>query len=718
MGYFVTESEIADKNKDIGSALAFALFLGIFGAHRFYLRRYVTGWIILLSIFITAWQSLWVVIPLVIIEFIQLAVISDRIKKQRASDVLSLLSTNNSEHTGPQHSSKTVTTSSSQPRQVISDFVSAPSHKTTRHYSETTSSLTTADTDDVAIYDVSDIETSQIDSVQAQSEPYTQGKWTKHLELPYERHDLRIPQIKQAVYQIYEELAEHIDHDLRKEKSSLEELGRRSMPSGYTYYDNVLYTIFCIAEGEVTTFYSGGLRSYDNSFSYQLLEQRLNKEYVKHVKQYAANLAKKLPPADEATKRHYGLTKNGLPVKWWDTDGVLRENYKLPDGLDQLLDVTPSRSTKLYEIPGIRAAIVLHYHNVLMVLEQQRTATTGWSQRMTKYLDRVFDAKWSYIEESYNIAILNYLLKLCEQAIRDNIPYTRPLDIKKERAHISRIIPKEAARAVFTAINDIKPLRLSEETIALLRDQNPTAWKSDLKTVESMSIEQVIAVLKTYSQKDTISKVAKEIAKKHEDPAAKLLAIYQTNVIEGSLDEWFEKKLSSIIHSAHTATYERLVTKNEVLSLAIAKQLIEMQTAPHKRVVLDDKKLALARKEHDRAVESVESYLGEDETEVAKPLVSEGPIITKEALFGITATETVTLTNDQKEFLELLVGANNELDLSIASDFTRKHKKMLNGYLQSLNKALYERFEDQVIMQRDGKIVIDNEYLKAVKELL
>ena len=152
------------------------------------------------------------------------------------------------------------------------------------------------------------------------------------------------------------------------------------MPSGYTYYDNVLYTIFCIAEGEVTTFYSGGLRSYDNSFSYQLLEQRLNKEYVKHVKQYAANLAKKLPPADEATKRHYGLTKNGLPVKWWDTDGVLRENYKLPDGLDQLLDVTPSRSTKLYEIPGIRAAIVLHYHNVLMVLEQQRTATTGWSR--------------------------------------------------------------------------------------------------------------------------------------------------------------------------------------------------------------------------------------------------------------------------------------------------------------------------------------------------
>lgn len=712
MGYFVTESEIAEKNKNIGSALALAFFLGIFGAHRFYLRRYVTGWIILLSIFLTAWQSLWVIIPLVVVEFIQLAFISDRIQKRKKSDVLSLLST---ERSGHQQPAKTVVTSQTQPRQVISDFVSAPSHKTTRYYSET---ATTTPTDEVAIYDVSGIETSQINLAQHPSEQYMQGKWIKRLELPYERYHLRIPQIKQAVYQVYEELAEHIDHDLRKENSSLEELGRQSMPAGYTYYDNVLYTIFCVAEGEVTTFYSGGLRSYDNSFSYQLLEQRLNKEYVKHVKQYAANLAKKSPPADEAIKRHYGLTKNGLPVKWWDADGVLRESHKLPAGLDQLMDVTPSRTTKLYEIPGIRAAIVLHYHNVLMVLDKQRSTTSGWSQRMTKYLGRVFDDKWSYVEESYNISLLNYLLKLCEQAVRDNIPYARPLDIKKETAHISRIIPKEATKAVLAAVNDIKPLQLSEETIELLREQHPTAWKSDVKAVENMSIEQVIAVLNSYRQKDTINKVAKEVVKKSEDPAAKLLAIYQTNVIEGSLDEWFEKKLSSTIHSTHIPTYERLVAKKEKPSLALAKRLIELQKAPRKRVVLDDKKLAQARKEHDRAVESVESYLGEDEDEVTKPLVAKEPTITKEALFGVATTETVALTDDQKEFLQLLVDTNNELDLSIASDFTRRHKKMLNGYLQSLNKALYERFEDQVIMQHDGKIVIDNEYLKAVKELL
>jgi hypothetical protein len=43
---------------------------------------------------------------------------------------------------------------------------------------------------------------------------------------------------------------------------------------------------------------------------------------------------------------------------------------------------------------------------------------------------------------------------------------------------------------------------------------------------------------------------------------------------------------------------------------------------------------------------------------------------------------------------------------------------MLNGYIQSVNKALYEKFQDQVILQQDGRIMIEEEYRVAVEELV
>ncbi len=711
MGYYVSLEEFKRNNKSIDAALALTFFLGIFGIQRFYLQRYVSGLIILVALFVTAWQALWVIIPLTIIELIQLSVVSEQDKKEKASA---------STASKPQvEEVKDIENPPKQERRVISDFIPG-SNQSHQQPIQHQSASAVVQTDSVVVYDVSNIQTSTI-NIQEQEplQPYQLTKWATQLELPYERHNLRIPQLRKAVYDIYEELAEYVDQGLRRENSSLEALGRQAMPGGYSYYNNILYTIFCMAEGEVTHHYSGGGRGYyDSSFSYQLLQMRTNEAYVEHLKQYVAELVKKLPAADEEVRKYYGLTKNGFALTWWDKDGELRGKYKLPNHLDRILTITPSRSTKIYEIPPVRAAIFLHYYRVLLTLEKQRELTPGWSQRMTAYLNQVFDDTRKYVSNPYGIAVLNIILKLCEQAVRSNVPYARPLDTTKELASLSRIIPKDAATAITTAINDIKPLKLSDATLQLLREQNPTAWKSDTAITGEISVEQVITLLNRYDQPGVIDKVAKDLIKRHDDPKAQLLALYQASVIDGSLDKVLEKKLSSLVHHAQLSTYNQLVLEKKKLSITLAEQLASLGRAPRKRVVLNDEKLAKAHDDHNRAIKSVVGYLGEEADDDSTPAPVEVPVITRETLFAASVDQPIMLTDDQKKFLGLLIDSSNGIEVSVATEFTRTQKKMLNSYLQSLNKILYQRFEDQVIVQGDGRIGIEDEYIAAVKGLL
>jgi hypothetical protein len=66
----------------------------------------------------------------------------------------------------------------------------------------------------------------------------------------------------------------------------------------------------------------------------------------------------------------------------------------------------------------------------------------------------------------------------------------------------------------------------------------------------------------------------------------------------------------------------------------------------------------------------------------------------------------------------MILESSNDLDSSKAEAYAREYKKMLNGYIQSINKTLYEKFEDQAILQQDGRIMIEEEYRAAIEELI
>lgn len=711
--YFISETDLKDRSVSINTAIGLTFFLGIIGIHRFYLDRPVSGLIYWLALFVTAGQALWVIVPLVIIEFIQLIALSGKINKGETTAVLSASNlSSDSMILTPEVTSRSL--DANRPHRMISDITISPRHNNVTHIAPNLD-------DEPGIYEVSNIETSVIQPMKPEQivKMSSLETWSQKLELPYERRDLSVTQLKQGSYYVYELLAEYIDQGLKKEGSSLDELGRQVIAER-SYYSNILYTIFCIAEGEVTYHYSGGEGGYDNSFSYELLEARTSKAYIEHLKQYVTSIAGKLPQANEETRHYFRLTNNGLATVWWDMDGVLRESGKISEKFIRILNITPSRSTKLYEIPGIRAAILLHYHRVITVLEQQYDTVPNWPVRINTYLGRIFDENRKYVENPYNITLLNYILKLSEQTIRENIPYARLLDTTKERASIQKVIPKIAAQAVLAAVDNLKPLKLSNKTLVLLRAQNPTAWKLDLIDISSAPLEKVIVILERYNQPGEINKVVGEVVKKHNDPKVKLLALYALSVVDVSLDEKLHKTLLTLIHHAQLGIYDKLVLQNKKLSPELAEHLLELNKAPRKQVILNEERLSRAQYDHNQAITSVVGYLGEKaaQSDTVEPVLSTEPLIDREGLFASSKNESWVLTDDHRRFLSLLVDAPNGIDTSVGAEFARKQKKMLNGYLQSINKSLYGKFEDQVIVQRDGRIVIDDEYLTAVKGLL
>lgn len=688
VGYFIKEEEIDQKEKDVNSALAFILFLGWFGAHRFYMGRKLSGSFILISVVLTFGQALWIVAPLTLIEFFQLALTADRIKKAKNAQAIV----------------------NSSPAPIKPRYVNQP-----EKVHETKTSVT--------IYDISKVQPSKIirepDSLQVPPPPIS-GEWIKKLELPYERQDLKIPQLRKAIYEVYEQLAEYIDQQLQKRGSSLPKMMKQTSQGQYAYYNNILYTIFCIAEGQVSDHYTGGKNGYNNSFSYKLLSERTNESFKKDIEHYAKQLVTKLPPADDAIMKRYGLTANGLPLTWWDQEGLLREKYPLTEKHIRILNLTPPRNTKLYEITEMRAVIFRHYFKVLAVLHSQLTQTTNWPKHMEKYLRGVFDDNQKYVNNYNGIIILNYILKLCEQAIREQMSYTRPLDVIKERTSLRRTIPREAAAAVLLAINDMAELKLSQDTLEILRRQNPSSWRDDTAGMATKSVLDVIQLLQTYQESEALLKVTKEIIKNHPDPKAQLLVLYASYAKTTQIDEWLEKRLVRLVHPTQEKAFREMVAKNQPLSITLADELMHLQFPSRRRVILDKTKLADAKEDHARAISSVTSYLGEEEASEVPGILfkSEQPVVSHEALFTSSTNSSVLLTDDQTGFIKMILENGNDLNGAMADAYVREHKKMLNGYIQAINKTLYEKFEDQAILQQDGRIMIEEEYRAAIEELI
>lgn len=548
--------------------------------------------------------------------------------------------------------------------------------------------------------------------------------WLSVLEIPYERSDVRTPQIRTEVHKMYVSLADFIDQELRVYNTSLWEL-KNKLNQSYDYYGNILYTIYCIAEGEVTGHYKPA-KSYDNNFSYDLLKKRTNEEFCNKVKQFSKQYCEDLPEPDEDTRTVYHLTTNGLETLWWDMDGVIREKYNISESQVTLLNRTSSRFTQVLKVTEVRAHVLVQYLSTLAVLRHELANTQGWTKKMSRYLDGFFNQKNHYWYGSDDVRVIGYILKVCEQTIRQNIPYSRLLKTDDEIAHLRRVLPKASSEAVIESATKLRQtIHLSNNAIELLRKQNPHAWKQDVIGLKNTDTDQCLKTLNYYSADDAFNRIAKEAIKyTDENASAQLVAFYgyYSTLPEGKGDWATRQKLYKLIaHPEQQKAFDQLVAdKKHILNAGLVKALTILRKPPVRTVNLDPSKLSTAYGEHEEALKKVSSYLGDDE-EPEQPLVSGNnkKAISVDDLFATIQDDgDIELTTDQLEFLKMLVENDWNLPVAKAEAFTKSRHKLLRGFIQDLNKSVYIRIEDQLIIQDDVKITVDEAYKSFVKEIL
>ena len=547
--------------------------------------------------------------------------------------------------------------------------------------------------------------------------------WLSVLEIPYERWDVRTPQIRTEVHKMYVSLANFIDQELHTHNTSLWKL-RNKLNQSYDYYSNVLYTIYCIAEGEVTSHYKPS-SSYDNKFSYDILKKHTSEVICTNVKQFAKRYCEDLPKPDDSTRTAYHLTPNGLEMLWWDMDGIIREKYQLNDVQISLLNSTSSRSTQVLKVAEVRAYVLVQYLSTLKVLRHEFTHTQGWSKKMTRYLGKFFNQE-TYYYDTDDVRAVKYILKICEQTVRRNIPYSRLLKTDEEIAHLRRVLPKASSEAVIESATTLQQtIHLSNNAVELLREQNPHAWKQDVVELKNADTDGCLKILNYYSSDEAFNRIAKEAIKNTDgNNPAQLVAFYSfySTLPEGKGDWATRQKLYKLIaHPEQQKAFDRLVAdEKHALNVDLVKALAVLTKPPVRTVSLDPNKLSTAHGEHEEALKKVSSYLGGSE-EPEQPSISESSkkAVNVDDIFTTVQDDgDVVLTPDQLEFLKLLAESGWDLPVSQAKTFAKSRHKLLRGFIQELNKSVYTSIEDQLIIQDDVKITVDETYKSFIKETL
>jgi TM2 domain-containing membrane protein YozV len=709
MRYFITQDELDAKNKSALGVALFAIFLGGLGVHRFYVNRTLSGVIIILVNIVTLGLGLIVTVPIVLSEFIYYIYLA--IRQHQSSEETTKLSS------GFKEQLSSINQKFKEEMQLNNAQFQESLHTTPKPLKNEASAVT----DRPNIVEVSNVVSELIKQPII---PSGSTNWIRLLEIPYERQSMQVPQIKRETLRLYEAICKIVDEELQRGGKTLLGL-KQELDSSGEYYSNILYTFYCIAEGEVEHHYSGS--GYNNTFSYDILRRHTNEEFVNFIDEFCAKYIESLPIADEDTRAAYHLTERGLRSTWWDEDGSIRTKHSLTPAQVRLLDRTPSRSTVVLKIPEIRLLVLAQYLSTMSVLHKHFRDPSEWSPKTAAYLNYLFGKRSNYnINDWATARIAQYTLKLCEQTIRQNIPYMHLLKTDMEVSDIKLIAPKAAAAAILDrAGRPVNPINLSKDTVEALRELNPQAWKRDIKALVELSPNECLHILQWYRGDSEFTSIARQAIKHTVDK--QIVCLISCYVYFASIDEEeVEKDITKILHSIvmHPLQQKRfmeLTRRDVIFDDTLIKQLEALMEAPVRTIELDASKVQAARTAHEDALKQVSGYLGEDNDTELEIITSTKPqeTIILEDLFGGEPDESdLDLSTDQLDFLRLVMKADFNLDVQSAESFVRTRHKLLGSMMQGINQQYYEVLEDQLLCTVNDKITIEEIYRKQVKETL
>lgn len=679
--YFICTMEFKEINKNPFIAGVLSIVLGMFGIHRFYLNRKLTGFIFcVLSIVSLEFGE---AILAFILMFI--SIIEGIVYVVRGIVLLNYKITNN----------KTKMSTDLEELKKVNNEEKDKRNRTNEK----------EETDELEIIDISNIKLSKISS-KNEFGNISRTDWIKKLTIPYERSIMSLCQVKKETLNLYEKLSNFIDKELRKDRSSLmKEVKRLEIEVGY--YNNILYTIYCISEGHVTKVYSGNYNYYNSDFSYKILEDHLGKKLKDKVFNKAKALSKDLSLPNSETRKYFNLTKTGFRREWWDMDGSFRLERKFDEAELNILRVTSHRRTKVWELYKVKKLIIQLYLEIWEIISSSFEKELEWKDNNKEVLKKIKNGKYKYFIDYENGNILASLIKVSENTIREVMPKTQILNISKEKNNIKRYLPSELVEDINNNIIEFKENITDENLKEILNDMlenDSSDWRLKVEKILVEEDDKRIDRLIYYRESENFIRIAKEIIKNTEDERLLLLCLYGIEK-EENLNQRNVKLLKNIIHPSNISKYESIVASKEVLSIELIDKLLGLKNPIRKKIKLDMEKVEGSKEELNETVDIINEYIGdkEDKVDVKKEIIKE--------------KEDDKLAFKYEKFLKLLLDLgfiNVEKGKKIAMD----KGTLLNVFISDVNKELYKYIQDQTIIIEGNYIKIDDFYVDRVKELV
>lgn len=687
--YFFSVTEFKDINKNPFIAGLLSIFLGMFGAHRFYLKRKISGGVFfILTILSVVYDRATIAAILMLITFTEGAVyiikgvgwLKDKYFNNNIienEDIGNVKGTIYGEKSRMDEN-QTLTT-------IVNDKINLHS---------------------IDVIDVSEFNPVKIPKKNEFSNVY-QNDWVDKLDIPNEMEASLQGQVKEETLKIYVKLCDFIDDELRKNRSSLNKVAKKIDAQG-GYYNNILYLIYCISKGHTAKGYTGSYDNYDPANFYRILEVHLGKNIKDKIFSKAQELEKYVSPPQKETLFYFNLTESGLSRKWWDFDGKLRDKRKFLEKELNILKSTPFRSTVIWEVRGIKEQIIYLYLEIWKIISDGLAQDFKWSKKKKNILINIMEGK--YYADYDNGNILASLLKISENTIRQVVPNTQVLNTVKEQENITRYFPKEVANSINNKIGEyIEKIdnKILETILQEMIENNPGDWKLKVEKILKTGTDLRAKELIKYEKDENFMKITKEIAKRSEDEDLTLLSLYAIERQE-KLSQKNASILKGIIYQDNQSLYENLVKNKESLTLELFNKLLELKNPIRKKIELDMDKVQVSKKELSETVNILKEYIGEDDKEVVKKECLKEEVIEKKDTKAVFK---------YGEFLGLIL-EKGSVGIEHGKKIAMDNGTLLNAFISDVNKELYEYIQDQTVIIEDDYIKIDDFYIDMVKELM
>ncbi len=554
--------------------------------------------------------------------------------------------------------------------------------------------------------------------------------WLDQLILPYKRKAMEDTELCEEILILYKKLCDFITEKLQEKNTTLLILNNHELKQNKVY-NNLFYTIFCIAEGHITLNHNRYL--YDYTFSYSILREYVGNDIVDDVFDFAESVVlttsnniyvdevfENYSELEEEYNHYEGYyfpsEKDYIP---YDPFAEIKQHLNLTDTEKDILDITNKRNNKVWKYFNFELQIITLYLYIFDSIEYDVfNENYKWKKRnltnFQKFLNGEINSwdRYHYRNKSKQqlFKVMDSVLKLSENTIREIIPNIKTVNCENEQNIVNNYFPKEILQIIDDCFEQYKKSTTNEVIIPILEEiieENRNDWKTIAEYVFLVDFEEQIKVMSKYFMNKNGEKMFKYIIKNSKDDNLTLASLYCLNVLCG-LTRTNVKLLYSIILPENKSEYNRLVESAKIIDTNIFNKLKSLKEKQRKTITLDSEKIVKSEIDLQKTVKTVNSYIDLEEE-------------TKEKEVEIQTNSNNNVTNDtNNEFFDLINDVLNVSNLSLnnVKKYAMKHNLSPTLFINKINEDFFNIVNDSILVIENENVKIDDYYVDDVKEYI